>query len=620
MDLVVLIIPSGAGDLAEPAPGGEALAPEARFARLEESLEQIRASLAGLAGERGAALAGPEKKKHTGTRALPGLDAGVLATARDAGITEEQLQRLSGLLVKPNRMEERSRSARPAGRRRTALSETEEDPEEEEEPELLPDNVTGEGKEPVEQAVLQLTKLITKMAEKDNKKKSGLEEILDRVDTGGNADGSGGGTSSGRTKAAAYKRIRAALEKHPEWIYRSVEGLMEEDFQQIRNAPGSSSRTVSSRAWLEHRSKLLHYPSTIRTGWIISGVHDCLKEGRVAEARARCALALGSDRSEQFRLRKLEPIPRTSTRTSSTLPCIPGAPKPGLARTSHHQDHRRSGARASNVEAQGEGQLSRVSSTPGWCTEEQRRRSPSRRRSRCAKERTKAETQAESKGSRADRRVCAPRRLSEKVESQVPDKPLKVPGAAASTMHAGIWDLAFSALLRARASFSSFAHSILAGRAPAQRAPKEQVWPMPLPFPEVHCRARSRQKVGASLKLGINYVVLVLNWLHLGEQLCDVAALKLGTKLNLAQWQVVRRISPLVSTCNEQGAVASADMGRSAAKVESIEAELRRLEEAACTVKLAEEAYFKRRDEQSRFGFSEAPGERRRHRACCQGH
>ena len=336
---------------------------------------------------------------------------------------------------------------------------------------------------------------------------------------------------------------------------------------------------------------------------------------RLPEGRAGCRSprpvrsSIGSARSEQPRLRKLESIPRTSSRTSSPLPCIPGASQPGLARTSHHQDHRRSGARASNVEAQGEGQLSRVSSTPGWCTEEQRRRSPSGRRSCCAKERTKAETQAESKGSRADRRVCAPRGLSEEVESQVPDKPLKVPGAAASTMHAGIWDLAFSALLRARTSLSSFAHSILAGRAPAQRAPKEQVWPMPLPFPEVHCRARSRQKVGASLKLGINYVVLVLNWLHLGEQLCDVAALKLGTKLNLAQWQVVRRISPLVSSWNEQGAVASADMGRSAAKVESIETELRRLEEAACAVKLAEEAYFKRRDEQSSFGFSEAPGE-----------
>lgn len=195
------------------------------------------------------------------------------------------------------------------------------------------------------------------------------------------------------------------------------------------------------------------------------------------------------------------------------------------------------------------------------------------------------------------------------MEREEPDQTLKVPGASASTMHAGIWDLAFSALLRARTSFSSFAHSILAGRAPAERAPKEQVWPMPLPFPEVHCKAKSRQKAGASLKLGVNYIVMVLNWLHVGEQLCDVSALRLGTKLNLAQWQVVRRISPLVSSWNSQGSVASADMGRSAAEVESIESELRRLEEAACCVKLAEEAYFKRRDEQSSFGFAGAPGE-----------
>ena len=285
---------SGAGDAGEQVQPNEGLAPEARFARLEESLEQIRASLAGLAGGRVAApLPEPDKRRVQGARNYPGLDAGVLATARDAGISEEQLQRLSGLLVKPNRMEEKPRSQRAGGRQRTALSETEEDADEDE-VELVPADEEAGVKEPVERAILQLTKLVSKMSEKESKKRSGLEEILDRVDTGGSADGSGGGTSSGRTKAAAYKKIRAALEKQPEWIYKSVEGLMEEDFQQIRSAPGASSRVVSSRAWIEHRSKLLHYPSTIRTAWIISGVHDCLKEGRVSEARARCALALGA--------------------------------------------------------------------------------------------------------------------------------------------------------------------------------------------------------------------------------------------------------------------------------------------------------------------------------------
>ena len=184
-----------------------------------------------------------------------------------------------------------------------------------------------------------------------------------------------------------------------------------------------------------------------------------------------------------------------------------------------------------------------------------------------------------------------------------------MPGANASTMHAGIWELAFSALLRARTSLTIFARSILAKRAPGQRAPKGQAWPMPLPFPEVHCRARSREKDGASLKLGINYVVLMLNWLHSGERLCDTSSFTLGTRLNLAQWQVVRRISPLVASWNSQGAVSSADMGRSAAKVESVEGELSRLEEAACSLRFAEEAYFRRRDEQSHFGFAGAPGE-----------
>ena len=262
---------------------------EARFSRLEESLEQIRVSLAGLTGGQATEGQGGRPARR-GARALPGLDAGVVAFGRDAGISEDQLQRLSGLLVKPNRMEEGPRAQKA---RRSVLSETEEEAEEDE-VELVAADEEDPARGPMEKAVLQLTKVVTKMTEKEKKKKSGLEEILERVDTGGIVDGSSGGGSSSRTKASAYKKIKAALEKQPEWLYRSIERLMEEDFHQIRNAPGSSGKAVSSRAWIEHRSKLLHYPSTIRTAWIVGGVHDCLKEGRSEEARARCALALAA--------------------------------------------------------------------------------------------------------------------------------------------------------------------------------------------------------------------------------------------------------------------------------------------------------------------------------------
>lgn len=139
-----------------------------------------------------------DKRRVQGARNYPGLDAGVLATARDAGISEEQLQRLSGLLVKPNRMEEKPRSQRAGGRQRTALSETEEDADEDE-VELVPADEEAGVKEPVERAILQLTKLVSKMSEKESKKRSGLEEILDRVDTGG-APTLGGGTRAGEQR------------------------------------------------------------------------------------------------------------------------------------------------------------------------------------------------------------------------------------------------------------------------------------------------------------------------------------------------------------------------------------------------------------------------------------
>ena len=52
---------------------------------------------------------------------------------------------------------------------------------------------------------------------------------------------------------------------------RTIEGLMEEDFMQVRVAPGQQSKMTSSRAWLGHRSKVQHFPNTIRWGWILAG-------------------------------------------------------------------------------------------------------------------------------------------------------------------------------------------------------------------------------------------------------------------------------------------------------------------------------------------------------------
>ena len=62
----------------------------------------------------------------------------------------------------------------------------------------------------------------------------------------------------------------------------------------MRSAPSSQAVAATARGWLEHRSKLGHYPSTIRFSWIIAGALDNLRQGEVSQARARLALALAA--------------------------------------------------------------------------------------------------------------------------------------------------------------------------------------------------------------------------------------------------------------------------------------------------------------------------------------
>ena len=66
----------------------------------------------------------------------------------------------------------------------------------------------------------------------------------------------------------------------------------------------------------------------------------------------------------------------------------------------------------------------------------------------------------------------------------------KVPGAGATTVHGGIWDTCFSTLSRLRTGMSAFLHSILQARGSKTGPPRGRVWPMALPYPEVHLKRR----------------------------------------------------------------------------------------------------------------------------------
>ena len=237
---------------------------------------------------RGALRAGSKKDSGLKREHLPGLDPAVLTSAREAGILEEQLRTLSKLVAKSSTMQDAPSMPRKPALRKNPLSETEEEgPEDVESEEEAASE--EEGAAPIEKAVLQLTRIVGDLAKSKDKKGRDVEALLDGVD-GDAADPSQ--SSGGKSKAAVYKKMKSCLRDNPKYLYATVMELMEQDFHVLRTAPGSSSQATSWRAWIEHRSRIGHFPTTIRFCWILGGVLDALQAGAVAEAQARAALGI----------------------------------------------------------------------------------------------------------------------------------------------------------------------------------------------------------------------------------------------------------------------------------------------------------------------------------------
>ena len=113
--------------------------------------------------------------------------------------------------------------------------------------------------------------------------------------------------------------------------------------------------------------------------------------------------------------------------------------------------------------------------------------------------------------------------------SGVEDTPA-APGEGASTVHGDrIWSGLFDRLCR---SGSKLMRSFFSAktRSPQRRAPSGKVWPCPLPFSSLHVRGANRSQRDAALKLGLNYVVLTLNFQFNGQRHFAEAVPAFGTR------------------------------------------------------------------------------------------
>ena len=145
------------------------------------------------------------------------------------------------------------------------------------------------------------------------------------------------------------------------------------------------------------------------------------------------------------------------------------------------------------------------------------------------------------------------------------------PGSGASTVHGcRIWSELWTVLTSRRSRLSLIWWTAFGNKA-RNRAPEGLVWPMPLPFPEMHKSCAKRFQQDADRKLGVNFLVLVLNSFAAGRRHFRNAMPGMGTPLNRQQWEVVRRLAEHVDGWNKQPPVRANEMGRSAVKVEGME-------------------------------------------------
>eukprot|EP00435_Cladocopium_sp_Y103_P020973 s3434_g5.t1 len=285
---------------------------DARIDRLEEALAGISVELKKLASGRVKNVAKQKAKAKAASSRSPArlsgltassgdpkvkfplLDPGVVAAAIQAGIPESNLEQMQRLLSR----------GKPATKIKDMNAKVKPDYLSEDEAQGEPEGDMREGcglaadADPLAKSVEKLTAIVELLTE-DRKKKAAVGSLDSALDGSFAASSEGGlHPSSGKKAAAARRSLRTAFEKNPEEIYTMVEKLMSEDLNSQTLGPGQQPTGLSARAWIEFRSRISNYRTSVFCSWAAGGILDSLMSGDVAKARARtCLLILMLDQA-----------------------------------------------------------------------------------------------------------------------------------------------------------------------------------------------------------------------------------------------------------------------------------------------------------------------------------
>ena len=262
-----------------------------RVLNLESCLGSVKASLDDIAARlpprqaadgvpssqtRPSAIRAPRRGVETERgESYVGLGPAVVQAAR---IPEAHLKEMANLVGKNKpKLSERSKDVQlpPPPRRDLILDETDQEEDEVEPP-------SGAGMDQLTVAISRLTAIAADLA-KAKKKPTTLDQILD----GSGSAESSSTTSTTKKNVAVVRALRAALHERPRELSDNILAKMAEDYGLRRCA-----RTA--RAWVETRSRIQAYPSTVKFAWILAGVIDSLQTKKEDEALARALVGLAA--------------------------------------------------------------------------------------------------------------------------------------------------------------------------------------------------------------------------------------------------------------------------------------------------------------------------------------
>ena len=272
-----------------------------RVSSLESCLGSVKASLDDIAARlpprqpaegvtstktRPSAIRPPKRGVETEQgESYMGLDPAVVQAARTAGIPEAHLKEMANLVGKNKpKLSERSKDVQlpPPPRRDLILDETDQEEDDVELP-------TGAGMDQLTVAISKLTAIAADLA-KAKKKPTTLDQILD----GSGSAESSSATSTTKKNVAVVRALRAALHERPRELSDSILAKMAEDYGLRRAVPGGERVSVTARAWVETRSRIQAYPSTVKFAWILAGIIDSLQTKKEDEALARALVGLAA--------------------------------------------------------------------------------------------------------------------------------------------------------------------------------------------------------------------------------------------------------------------------------------------------------------------------------------